>query len=375
MKKSVIHLLCFQLIILTINAQKEPPALYSFEKEKRIPCGEVENQCNTGTCWSFATISFLESEIMRKSNLKIDLSEMHPVRWCYEKKVESYVLYQGKQQFGPGGLSHDVLYVMQQSGLMPEMALKGTQTASGIYDHGSVDDTLAKFSKSIVELSPAKTDQWRSSVNTILDEQVGKIPSEFTYDQKKYTPSSFLEFTGLKPDDYISITSFTHHPYYRPFVLEVPDNWSKGSFINVPLEEMMKIIDHALEKGYSIAWDADVSEPGFLFDRGLGVLIAENKPADNIIPMKELDINAQRRQSEFETYATTDDHLMHMMGYANGPEGKRYYIIKNSWGTSNPYKGYQYISAPYVAMKTVGIVLHKDAIPAEIRSKFFSSSK
>lgn len=375
MKKSVIHLLCFQLIILSISAQKEPPALYSFEKEKRIPCGEVENQCKTGTCWSFATISFLESEIMRKSNLKIDLSEMHPVRWCYEKKVESYVLYQGKQQFGPGGLSHDVLYVMQQSGLMPEMALKGTQTASGIYDHGSVDDTLAKFSKSIVELSPAKTNQWRTSVNTILDEQVGKIPSEFTYDQKKYTPSSFLEFTGLKPDDYISITSFTHHPYYRPFVLEVPDNWSKGSFINVPLEEMMKIIDHALEKGYSIAWDADVSEPGFLFDRGLGVLIAENKPADNIIPMKELDINAQRRQSEFETYATTDDHLMHMMGYANGPEGKRYYIIKNSWGTSNPYKGYQYISAPYVAMKTVGIVLHKDAIPAEIRSKFFSSSK
>lgn len=371
----MIHLLCLQLVILNISAQKEPPALYSFEKEKRIPCGEVENQCKTGTCWSFATISFLESEIMRKSNLKIDLSEMHPVRWCYEKKVESYVLYQGKQQFGPGGLSHDVLYVMQQSGLMPEMALKGTQTASGIYDHGSVDDTLAKFAKSIVELSPSKTAQWRSSVNTILDEQVGKIPSEFTYEQKKYTPTSFLDFTGLKPDDYVSITSFTHHPYYRPFVLEVPDNWSKGSFMNVPLEELMKIIDHALEKGYSIAWDADVSEVGFQFERGLGVLIAEDKTTNTTIPMKELDINAQRRQAEFENYATTDDHLMHMMGYANGPEGKRYYIIKNSWGTSNPYKGYQYISTPYVAMKTVGILLHKDAIPADIRAKFYSPSK
>jgi bleomycin hydrolase len=375
MKIRFIFLLSIQCIIQTLTAQSDKPVLYSFEKEKRIPCGEVENQCNTGTCWSFATISFMESEIMRKSNLKIDLSEMHPVRWCYQKKVESYVLYQGKQQIGPGGLSHDVLYVMNQSGLMPESALKGTQTTSGIYDHGSVDDTLAKYATSIVAMSPLKSPNWRTNVGAMLDEQVGKIPSEFTYEEKKYTPQSFLKYTGLSADDYISITSFTHHPYYRSFVLEVPDNWSKGSFMNVPLDEMVKIIDHALEKGYSIAWDADVSEPGFLFERGLGLLLADKESVDNKIPMKELAVSAERRQLEFENYSTTDDHLMHMMGYANGPDGKRYYIIKNSWGTANPYKGYQYISTPYVAMKTVGIVLHKDAIPADIREKFFTTSK
>jgi len=375
MKKHIFLSLSILLIGQDLLAQSEKVALYSFDNEKRIPCGEVENQCNTGTCWSFATISFMESEIMRKSQMKIDLSEMHPVRWCYEKKVESYVLYQGKQQIGPGGLSHDVLYVMNQSGLVPESALVGKQTASGIYDHGSVDDSLAAFAKSIVEKGPQKATRWREQVNAKLDEQVGKIPSEFTYEQKKYTPSTFLDYTGLKADDYISITSFTHHPYYRPFVLEVPDNWSKGSFINVPLGDMMKIIDYALENGYTIAWDADVSEPGFLFDRGIGVLLADKNSADNKLPMPELDVNAQRRQLEFETYATTDDHLMHMIGYANGPNGKRYYIIKNSWGTTNCYKGFQYISTPYVAMKTIGIVLHKDAVPAEIRTKFYTSSK
>ena len=372
MKNRIVILLIINCITQTLTAQSDKPVLYSFEKEKRISCGEVENQCNTGTCWSFATISFLESEIMRKSNLKIDLSEMHPVRWSYEKKVESYVLYQGKQQIGPGGLSHDVLYVMNQSGLMPESALKGTQTTSGIYDHGSVDDTIVKYASSIVAMGPQQSTNWRSNVGAMLDEQVGKIPSEFNYEEKKFTPASFMKYTGLSADDYISITSFTHHPFYRPFVLEVPDNWSKGSFINVPLEDMMKIIDHALEKGYSIAWDADVSEPGFPFDRGIGVLIADKNSINLKTPMQELNVDAQRRQLEFENYATTDDHLMHMMGYANGPDGKRYYIIKNSWGTANPYNGYQYISTPYVAMKTVGIVLHKDAIPADIRAKFFT---
>jgi bleomycin hydrolase len=375
MKKQLIVLFCIQLVIHHLRAQVEKDALYSFDKEKRVPCGEVENQCNTGTCWSFATISFLESEIMRKSNLHMDLSEMHPVRWSYEKKVESYVLYQGKQQMGPGGLSHDVLHVMNYSGLMPESALAGTQTTSGIYDHGSIDDTIAKYSRAIVEQGPGKFANWRANLSTMLDEQVGKIPTEFTYEQKKYTPGTFLEYTGLHADDYISITSFTHHPYYHPFVLEVPDNWSKGSFLNVPLEDLMEIIDHALEKGYSIAWDADVSEPGFLFDRGIGVLIADKNSINPKTLMQELNIDAQRRQREFENYATTDDHLMHMIGYANGPDGKRYYIIKNSWGTANVYKGFQYISTPYVAMKTIGIVLHKDAIPEELRSKFHSSHK
>jgi len=299
---------------------------YTFTILKEHAAGAVENQCQTGTCWSFATVSFMEAEILRKGGKSIDISEMYNVRVMYPRKADAFVRYQGKQQFGPGGLSHDVLRTIAEFGIMPESAYSGLQNGATEYNE---------------------------------------------YNGKKYTPAQFRDELKINPADYVSLTSFTHHPYYAPFVLEVPDNWAKGSFYNVPLQDLEKITNYAIDNGFTIAWDADVSEKGFSHTIGAAILPASEPKKDEwwtalhteLIPTPEL------RQAAFDSFETTDDHLMHIVGRSKDQQGNLYFITKNSWGASNVFKGYLHVSDNYYLMKTVGIVVHKDALPADIRTK------
>jgi bleomycin hydrolase len=345
---------------------------YKFTEIKNIKGIDVEDQCATGTCWSFATISFLEAEIIRNGHPVVDLSEMYNVRMTYPLKAESYLRYQGKQQFGPGGLSHDVIAVVKSFGIVPEAAYLGINYNKKEHDHSTLDAILEGTVKTILDkkLNERATD-WTYAVNGILDAYLGKAPEQFDYQGKKYTPTQFRDAMGINPDDYVSITSFSHHPFYSKFVLEVPDNWAKGSYYNVPLDEMQQIIDNAITTGYTIAWDADVSEKGFSFSNGLALVPEKTIAKEDMFTsmITERVIDQAIRQKAFDSQETTDDHLMHITGMAKDQNGVVYYITKNSWGSNNPFSGYQYVSSSYLRYKTVGIVVHKNAIPAALKAK------
>jgi bleomycin hydrolase len=345
---------------------------YTFTITKENVVGSVENQCQTGTCWSFATVSFLEAEVLRKGGKSIDLSEMYNVRKTYPVKADAFVRYQGKQQFGPGGLSHDVLRIVAEHGIVPQSAYSGMKSGVTEHNHGGLDALLESTVKTVLDKKlNEEGSAWKNSIEGILDAEIGAAPTSFEYNGKKYTPAQFRDELKINPADYISITSFTHHPYYSSFVLEVPDNWAKGSFYNVPLQDLEKITEHALDNGYTIAWDADVSEKGFSYLQGLAVLPATMPKKEEwwTVVHPEMTPTAELRQDAFDRFETTDDHLMHITGKSNDQLGNTYYITKNSWGVTNPFKGYLHVSKNYYLMKTVGIVVHKDAIPAEIRTK------
>jgi bleomycin hydrolase len=368
MKKTFIAALC--ALSLSSSAQDKP--VYQFTPIKNMATAGTEDQCATGTCWSFATISFLESEIIRKGKMPIDLSEMYNVRYTYPDKAQSYIRYQGKQQFGPGGLSHDAITVMAEHGIVPEAAYPGLKPGRTEHDHGPLDAMLEGFVKTVLEKSLFKDGiEWFEAFNAILDQYLGKVPTSFMYEGKQYTPESFRDAMGLKEEDYVTITSFTHHPFYTKFALEVPDNWAKGQMYNLPLDEFQKTVDNAINGGYTLAWDADVSEKTFSFKNGLAIWPASNVNKDDYFKkaVSEVSVTQDLRQVGFEKQETTDDHLMHITGTAKDQNGNMYYSIKNSWGTENPYRGYQYISSAYFRMKTISVTVHKDAIPQEIRTK------
>ncbi len=372
MKKLVL----LSLTLLSISAFSQTvtkaSSVYQFTPIKENAAGLTENQCATGTCWSFATISFLESEIIRKGNKPVDLSEMFNVRVNYTRKADSYVRYQGKQQFGPGGLSHDVILVLDEQGIVPESAFSGMLEGKTEYDHMGLDAMLESTVKTVLEKKLNEDgSEWKNSVESILNAGIGVAPTTFKYDGKEYTPASFRDAMKLNASDYVSITSFSHHPFYKEFVLEVPDNWSKGSYFNLPIEDMQKVLDYAIENGYTVAWDADVSEKGFSFQNGVAILPDEKVAKEDMWKkiVAEMPVTQQNRQVAFDEFKTTDDHLMHITGKAKDQNGSMYYMTKNSWGPDNLYGGYQYVSKNYFQMKTVGILLHKDAIPKEIRTK------
>jgi bleomycin hydrolase len=320
--------------------------------------GNVEDQCKTGTCWSFATTSFIESEIIRKGNKAVDLSEMYNVRMTYPKKAESYVRFQGKQQFGPGGLSHDVLAIIEEYGIVPEEAYAGFVNGATTYDHGTLDEKLLGL---VTEAVKSPTNGYQESVEGILDNEIGRAPAEFKYNGTLYTPATFRDAMKINAKEYVCLTSFSHHPFYSSFVLEVPDNWSKKSYYNLPLDEFQNVADYALGKGYTIAWDADVSEK--TFDARKGFAFVESF-------QKEPKVTQPMRQDAFDNYQTTDDHLMHITGTAKDEKGNAYYLVKNSWGTEGLANGgFQYISVPYFRYKTVCMIVHKDALPKEIAVK------
>lgn len=361
---SIIAAFCFTS---AINAQ------YNFKTEKKITCTEVKNQARTGTCWSFATASFLESELMRMGQGNLNLSEMFIVRNIYKDKAMNYVMRQGKANFSQGSLAHDLIRMTERHGLITEEAYSGMVDGDTKHDHSEMEKGLKGFLDGI-RTSKVLSTKWRPAFSSILDTYMGEVPEQFYVDGKQHTPKTLVETTKLKTKDYISITSFTHHPFYDQFILEIPDNYSNGAFYNVPLDEMMNILDYAILAGYSISWDGDVSEKGFSARNGLAVL-AEDTSREDLFsnPGKEIEVTQMNRQANFENYSTTDDHLMHIVGMALDQNGTKYYIIKNSWGEISDYKGYLYMSEAFMKMKTVSIMLHKDGLPKASSSKLFDS--
>ena len=364
-----ISLSAFALLISTaqINGQ------YNFKTEKKINCTEVKSQDRTGTCWSFATASFLESELIRMGHDNINLSEMFIVRNIYKDKAMNYVLRQGKANFSQGSLAHDLIRMTEKHGLITEDAYSGLVNGEVKHNHSEMEAGLKGFLDG-VRTSKQLSTKWKPAFNSIIDAYMGAVPNQFKHDGKTYTPKSFVETTKLKTDNYISIGSFTHHPFYEEFILEIPDNYSNGSFYNVPLNEMVSIIDYAILAGYSIAWDGDVSEKGFSARNGIAVLPEEDSREDLFTdPGKELAVTQENRQANFENYSTTDDHLMHLVGMALDQNGTKYYIIKNSWGEISDYKGYLYMSESFLKMKTISVMIHKNGIPSDSSKRLFES--
>ncbi len=349
--------------------KEEKKDRHTFTMVYEIGATSVKNQAKTGTCWDFATQSFLESEIMRLHNKKYDLSEMFNVRYTYPLKAERYVRYHGKYQFGEGGQAHDVLKIFDTYGAVPYSVYPGLEPGDSLYDNTEMDAVLKSVLKTIVERKKI-TQHYKQIVNAICDIYLGKVPEKFEYDGKEFTPKSFAKSLGINTKDYVEITSYTHHPFYSKFVLEVPDNWEEGEYYNVPLNDLIKIMDNALANGYSIAWDGAVGKDNFYRKKGYAVVPIDESDTSSTGPEKEKDVTQEMRQKAYNDYTTTDDHLMHIVGLAQDQAGTKFYYTKNSWGTKDKkYNGYWYMSEPFVKLRTIAILVHKDAIPKEIREK------
>ena len=343
---------------------------YTFTPEVQVACSSVKSQDRTGTCWSFSTISFLESELMRINETPQDLSEMFIVRNTYTDKAQNYLFRQGKANYSEGSLSHDVMRAYKKHGIVPEFVYSGKLHPDSIHNH----QQLVKSTKKMLDgwLKNKKgIGQWRSTYEAALDEHMGTVQDEFVYLDKQYTPKSYAQSLGINPDDYITLTSYTHHPFYESFILKLPDNYSNGSYLNIPIDELMVVIDNALENGYTIAWDGDVSEKSFSARSGIAVLPKEVTRKDLFDqPGEELEVTQELRQETFEDFSTTDDHLMHIVGIAKDQNGTKYYITKNSWGEISDFKGYLMMSEAFVKLKTVGIMVHKESVTLEIQNNF-----
>lgn len=353
----------------------------------------VKDQNRSSTCWAFSTLGFLESEVLRMKGQVVDFSEMYVVSKTMMDRATYCVRMYNEPHFSPGGSAYDVIYCMDHYGLVPQEAMPGIRYGWTAGDtlpvHNELDRVAGGYVKGLSglkRLSPV----WREGLQAIYDTYLGPCPEEFELNGKKYTPKSFVESLGLSAEDYVSITSYTHHPFYERFALEVPDNWRMDQMYNVPLEDMMRIIDNALANGYTLAWAADVSEVGFT-RKGVGVVPDDDKGADitgsdmakwvgmsadkkkeelTKKPLPEKTITQQMRQDAFDNWETTDDHGMQIFGTAKDQNGKRYYMVKNSWGAiRSDYKGIWYVSEAFMQYKTNDILVHKNAIPKDIRKK------
>lgn len=306
---------------------------------------------------------------MRLGEGGYDLSEMYMVRNIYKDKARNYVLRQGKANFSQGSLNHDVMRAIEMAGAVPESVYSGLTEGDRYHDHSEMESALKGFLDGVLA-SKRPSQKWPDAFEAIMDQYMGAAPESFLYQGKTHTPSSFKEALPINPEDYVSLTSFAHHPFYETFILEIPDNYSNGRYFNIPLDELQAIADYALSQGYTVAWDGDVSEKGFSAGNGLAILPENEEAKDRFNrPVEEVTVTQDNRQLAFETFSTTDDHLMHLTGLAKDQNGQTYYITKNSWGEISPYKGLLYMSGPYFRMKTVGLMVHKDAIPEGIAQK------
>ena len=356
--------------ILSLNAQN-----YEFQKVNDIECLPVISQDITGTCWSFSTSSFLESEIIRLTGKKVDLSEMFQARTTYPLKAENYVLRQGKANFSEGALAHDVLNSTAKYGLVPNSIFDGLENGATKHNHAEMVAVLEAMLKTYVSNPAGKLSKnWKEAVSAVLDIYLGSIPTKFEYEGKNYTPKSFAEFCKIKSENYVTLTSFTHEAYYQPFILNIPDNFSNGSMYNVPLDEFITNIDNALANGYSLSLDCDVSEP--TFSGKYGIAFVPEKDEDTKTGLAEIvvekNITPEFRQQEFENLATTDDHLMHIVGKVKDQKGNVYYKVKNSWGSDEKKVangGYLYMSVSYMKLKAISVLVHKDGITKETKKK------
>lgn len=365
---------------------------FKFMDVKVVPVTSVKDQNKSGTCWCFSGLSFFENEILRKTGKEMDLSEMFVVRHCYDDKADKYVRMYGALNFAQGGSALDVPYVWENYGIVPEEAYRGLNYGEDKHSHYEMADVLTGYVKAIVRKPNKKSisTAWRKGFNGVLDAYLGELPETFVYEGKTYTPKSFAASLPIDLNDYIAVTSFTHHPMYKPFVMEVSDNWLFGQYYNVPLDELKAIVDNAIDNGYSVNWAADVSEGGFKWNDGFAVMPKEKTQADMDGtelarwvklsdrdrenekykikgPVEEITVTPELRQEWFDRQETTDDHGMVIVGRATDQKGNRYYKVKNSWDTNQKYDGYFYVSEPYFLAKTIDIYVNKEALPKATR--------
>lgn len=375
MRKSLAFLL-FLAFFTAISAQNTP---YDFKEHKRLNATSVKNQAQTGTCWAFSTLSFLESEALRSGKRDVDLSEMFVVRHIYRMKCENYVRRQGNAQFSEGGLAHDALKAVERYGIVPESIYPGRKDPSAPFNHGKIERTLRNLCQDFVKQGKdGKLDaDWLTKIEQALDEEFGKVPTKFDYVNVVFTPTSYRDYLGIKTEDYVTVTSFTHHPFWAPFILEVPDNWSNGEMYNMPVSDMMRCAKNSIELGYTVEWDADVSNEGFSAQNGIAIVPAiQMKDKDGVAASNtfkiwepETKITQELRQQLFDRQVTTDDHLMHIVGLLDETHSGLYYVVKNSWGEISENKGYVYCSEAFMRQNTLSFTVHKDAIPDDIAKR------
>lgn len=346
----------FLFLLTNISAQ------YSFLPLYEVECTDVKSQDRTGTCWSFATTSFIESELIRKGKTNLDLSEMFIVRNIYIQKAKNYILRQGKANFSQGSLAHDQINALTQYGVVPESLYPGNLVDSK-HDHSELEKVLKGFLDGVIA-NKKPSEKWLPAFEAILDVYLGEAPSQFSYQGKEYDPISFSNYLGVNKDDYVGLTSFTHHPYGENFILEIPDNFSNGIYLNVPLNKLLETSYDALQKGYTLSWDGDVSEKSFSASTGLAILPSQAFDKSMFdSPVDEVKVTPQYRQDLFLDYTTTDDHLMHIVGVVKDQKGNKYFKVKNSWGEISDYKGFLYMSEAYFLAKTVSVYINKEVAP------------
>lgn len=393
MKKHLFTLAALGLFATAYAEEKPDSAQFVFTDMVTVRTTPVKDQNKSGTCWCFCATSFAEEEIMRKGGEELDLSEMFTVRNCYLEKAKRYVRMYGDCNFAAGGSALDVAYVWDNYGAVPEEVYSGLNYGEKKHVHAELDALLSGYVKTIASRPGKKISPvWLQGFEGILDAYLGKVPETFTVDGKTYTPKTYAQSLGLNMDDYMAFTSFTHHPFYKSFILEVPDNWLNAQYMNVPMDEMKQIVDNALDNGYSVAWAADVSEPGFKWRKGVALMpkvkdgsdlegselarwvaLTDKERTDEAYafegPVEEIEITQEMRQEMFDSQETTDDHGMVIVGRAVDQEGNKYYKVKNSWDTDQVYGGYIYVSEPYFLAKTLDIYVHKDGVPKAIKNK------
>jgi bleomycin hydrolase len=375
MKKSIF---CVAFSLVSLIGFSQAYEFHTIKDNEALP---VISQDKSNTCWSFSTISFLESEIIRLTGKKIDLSEMYNVRNTYLDKAENYVMRQGKAKFGEGGLSHDVINSARKYGVVPESSFIGKTNPDEKYNHTKMEAELEAVVKKAVSETPKKYPAWKADFVAILDNYLGKLNDEKSASpklvdnntnkpEKQILPMQYLAATNLNLEDYISITSYTNEPYYSKFILNIPDNFANGSFYNLPLDEFIQNIDNALDKGFTLTLNTDATEKTFSGDNGIAVIPQNEDDSKAILTeiKPEKIITPEYRQSEFENYDTQDDHSMHIVGKVADQKGNQYYKVKNSWGAKSGREGFVYMSVPYLRLKAICVMLNKDGLTRKTKS-------
>lgn len=362
---------------------------YEFTTIKELPTTSIKNQFRSGTCWCYAALSFVESEILREKGDSLDLSEMFVVGKSYRDRAVKYVRLDGHLNFGAGSSFGDVLHVIEDYGIVPQEAMPGMNYGTEMPEQAELDAALKGYVEAIAKNPNKKlTTAWLNGFDGIVAAYLGDYPSEFEVNGKKYTPESYRDALGFDVKDYVNLSSFTHHPFYEQFIIEVPDNWRWDTAYNLPIDELMEVMYNAIDKGYSIAWGSDVSEKGFTRsgiatmpvekkkaaagsdqEKWVGKSTEENKEEAKPELPEEVIATQEMRQDGYDRKTTTDDHGMHIYGLAQDQNGTKYFMVKNSWGEAGKYKGIWYASDAFVRYKTLNIVVHKDALPKDIKKK------